>query len=70
MPQTEPKKVIRILPSGDQETVLATDLEVGDRFVDEIRKQEGIVEEVANGYVKYRLPNGTISLADIPKLGR
>ena len=41
-----------------QETVFATELRVGNRFMDEIRKQEGIVEEVDSDYVKYRLVKG------------
>jgi hypothetical protein len=64
----EIKQVARILPNGERETVLATDLEVGDRFVDEILKQEGVVEKVSESQIAYRRPDGTISLADIPKL--
>lgn len=64
----KPKQVVRILPNGDRETVPASDLEVGDRFIDEVLKQEGIVEKVSEGQIAYRLPDGAISLADIPKL--
>jgi hypothetical protein len=66
--ETTPKKVIRVLPNGDREEVSATDLKVDDQFIDETLKQEGIVVEVSHGSVKYRLPDGTISLRDIPKL--
>jgi len=59
------KKVIRILPNGDRETVFATDLKVGDRFVDEVRQQEGIVAEVSNGQIKYHLPDGSLAFDDI-----
>jgi hypothetical protein len=63
----EPKHVVRILPNGDRETVLAAELKVGDRFIDEL-KQEGIVEQVHEDRIVYRFPDGAISLADIPKL--
>jgi hypothetical protein len=50
-----------------EETALATELKVGDRFFDEL-KQEVVVEEVHEGYVACRLTDGVISLVDIPKL--
>jgi hypothetical protein len=62
MESTQPKKVFRILPSGEREIVLATDLKVGERFVDEVKQQEGIVCEVGDGFVKYQVPGNTLRL--------
>jgi hypothetical protein len=45
----EPEQVIRILPNGEQELALATDLRVDDPFIDETRKWEAIVVEVGEG---------------------
>ena len=59
----EPRKIVRLLPNGGHEEVLAIDLQAGDRFIDDVRKQEGIVVEQLNeGGVKYRTPEGTLFL--------
>ena len=64
----EPKRIIRILPSGEQEIVAAISLVVGDRFIDEELHREGIVHEgLPDGRFTYTLPDGTISLVDVPK---
>lgn len=60
-----PKEVIRRSHHG-QEKVLASELRVGDRFIDETRKMEVEVAEVLpNGKLNCRLPNNSLPLVDI-----
>jgi hypothetical protein len=58
----EPKKVVRLTPTGE-EKVLATELQPNDEFIDDVRKVRGIVvEQRGKDGVLYRESEGQIKL--------
>jgi hypothetical protein len=58
----EPRKVVRLTQTG-QEEVLATELQPGDEFIDDVRKTRGIVvEQRGEGGVQYRESGGQVKL--------
>jgi hypothetical protein len=59
----EPNKVVRLTSTGQEEEVLATELQVGDEFIDDVRKVRGIgVEQRSKDGVLYRESEGQIKL--------
>lgn len=57
----ESKQVIRLLPNGKRELILAKELGVGDHFIDDL-KREVVVQEVSEDMVICRVPNTKITV--------